>query len=108
MATSLVTGTASYRSAIRAVIPWQPRACVNATDLPLPQGDDKIRFKYDAANNRWKRITAEMDETDKYTLEKWEEGGVGIIKTKTGGTYTVLEPGRDRLISFAVLSMLAI
>ena len=54
------------------------------------QGDEKIRFKWDAANQRWKRITAEMDETDKYSLEKWEEGGVGVIQTKTGGTYTVL------------------
>ncbi|KAK9805424.1 hypothetical protein WJX73_004246 [Symbiochloris irregularis] len=53
------------------------------------QGEEKIRFKWDAANQRWKRVTADMDETDKYSLEKWEEGGVGVIQTKTGGTYTV-------------------
>ena len=48
-----------------------------------------MRFKWDAANARWRRVEAAKDEEGKYTLDKWEEGGVGIVKTKSGGSYTV-------------------
>ena len=53
----------------------------------LQEGD--VRFKWDAANARWRRVTAEKDEEGKYTLDKWEEGGVGVVQTKSGGAYTV-------------------
>ena len=53
------------------------------------QGEEKIRFKYNPATNRWQRVAADRVDADKYSIEKWEEGGVGVIQTKSGGSYTV-------------------
>jgi len=34
-------------------------------------------------------VKASRSNSEKYTLEKWEEGGMSTIQTKTGGSYVV-------------------
>lgn len=53
-------------------------------------GDVEPRFKYDFANSRWIRVKkGSKFDTDKYTPEKWEEGGATVVTPKSGTAYTV-------------------
>ena len=50
-----------------------------------------ICWRWNPAQSRWERVKpgSGRDKTGKYSLEKWEEGGVSTIQTKTGGSYVV-------------------
>eukprot|EP00884_Botryococcus_braunii_P023268 jgi/Botrbrau1/9625/Bobra.0131s0005.1 len=62
---------------------------IDVVKKALNKDDDEVRFRWNPAQSRWESVTAARDKGGKYSLDKWEAGGVATIQPKSGAAYTV-------------------